>query len=107
MVQRKYQPTSVAEPRPRAVFSGARGHGRQRDQIQAIVLEHGLQRPRIARAHESEEPTGNLEAWNISHPGHVEQQPLQRREAAAGVIAAMGFIERARPEWRAYPNGGI
>ncbi len=50
------------------------------------MLEHGLQRTRIGRSQELEEPAGDLEAVHVSHPAHVQQDPLQRCQPAASVV---------------------
>src|SRR5204863_1433470 len=54
----------------------------QRQQIEAVVLENGGQRTRVAAAHELEVTRGDLEAGNVAHAARAEQLPLERDERA-------------------------
>ncbi len=79
---------------------GASRDGGERDQIQPVVLEHRLERTRIAAAHELKEARWDLESRHISDPSHIEQRALERRQAAA----ALGRVVRTRPP---QPAGGV
>ena len=64
----------------------AAGDRGERDQIEAVVLEHRLQRTRIAGPQELEEPSRDLEPVDIADAPQVQQHPLQRRQAAPAVV---------------------
>ena len=61
----------------RAVSAG------QRQQVEAVVLEHGGERPRVARAHELEVARRNLEAGHVAGPPRAEHLLLERDERTA------------------------
>jgi hypothetical protein len=58
----------------------------KRDQVDPIVLQHGLERTRITAAQEAEEAVGNLQARHISYPIHLEQRPLERTQPASAIV---------------------
>ena len=50
------------------------------------MLQHGLERPRVAAAQKPEKPRRDLEAGNVADAADVEQRPLERGQAAPGVV---------------------
>ena len=77
-----------APPSPRAARARARDR-RQRDEIEPVVLEHRLERPRIAAAQELEVPRRESRSPGTSPTRrHVEQHALERRQPAAALVPA-------------------
>ena len=75
----------------------ARRQRGKRDEIEAVVLEYGLERRRIARPQERKVASGNLEAGHVARALHAEQRPFERRQRAAFPLRPRKVDERARP----------
>ena len=63
-----------------------RCHERERDQIDAIVLEHGLERIGIAAPDESEEARRDLEPGHVANAVISGEMTLEHRQPAAVVV---------------------
>ena len=66
-----------------------RQHQRQRDEIEAVVLEHGLERPRVTVADELEVARRDLEPRHVADPMPAAEHALERPERATGLIGAV------------------
>ena len=75
-----------------------RGDTRERQQIEAIVLEHRHERPRVAGAHELKIARRNLEAWHVADAPGAEHLPPERDERTGLVLRARAADAAIAPE---------
>ena len=78
----------------------ARREQRQRQQIEPVVLEHALERPRVAGADVAEVAVRNLEAGHVAFALEAAQRALQRAQAAAaGIEHRRGIVGDPSAPW--------
>ena len=81
----------------RQYLQSARGHQRQRQQVEPVVLEHRLEALGVAVAHEVEIAIRDLESLDVANAPHAEQHPFERAQPAAVGVGPGARRDRRRP----------